>query len=134
MSFKQIWANLPVEDTRRTEKFYTALGFRRNKSETTDELTSFLFSEADFVIHFFRRDKLEFALNGKSTRPEDGNEVIFSISAATEAEVDDWAEKAVANGGKSITPAGRQSDGYYYCVFADPDGHKYNALFVEDGM
>ncbi|MDQ2720690.1 MAG: VOC family protein [Bacteroidota bacterium] len=134
MQFKQIWANLAVQDTKRTEKFYTHLGFKLNTSATTPELTSFLFSEESFVIHFFRRDKLEFAMNEKAASSEKGSEVMFSLSAKSKDEVDNWAANAEQAGGTIIKNAARHDDGYYYCVFADPDGHKFNALFIEEGM
>jgi len=134
MQFKQIWANLPVEDTKRTEKFYTDLGFKRNTGETTPEITSFLFSDNNFVIHFFRRDKLELSMNDKSIDPANGREIIFSISAKSKDEVDEWAVNAEKAGGKIFRKAGRHHDGFYYCVFADPDGHKFNALLIEEGM
>ncbi len=134
MQVKQIWANLGVQDTKRTEKFYIRLGFERNTFSTTPELTSFLFSEKSFVIHFFRRDKLEFAMNEKAANAENGSEIMFSLSAKTEDEVDNWAAKAKQAGGTIIKNAARREDGFYYCVFADPDGHKFNALFIEEGM
>ena len=51
MKPKRIWANLTVEDLERTTKFYTELGFKSNGA--SKELTSFLFGQNDFVIHFF---------------------------------------------------------------------------------
>ena len=134
MQFNKIWANLAVLDTKRTEKFYTQLGFKPNTSPTTPEITSFLFSDQNFVIHFFRQDKLEFAMNDKAANLENGSEVIFSLSAKSKEEVNDWANNAQQAGGTIIKKAGTQEDGYYYCVFADPDGHKFNALLVEKGM
>jgi len=133
MQTDQIWANLAVADTKRTEAFYTALGFTPN-CDTTPVLTSFLFGKNNFVIHFFIKKQLEFAMNGKTTDLQHSNEVIFSLSAKSEAEVDAWAAKVAEAGGTIVTEAGRQSDGYYYCVFADPDGHKFNVLCVEPGM
>ncbi len=134
MQVKQIWANLAVQDPKRTEKFYTHLGFRPNTSPTTPELTSFLFSDKNFVIHFFRQDKLEFAMNDKAAKSENGSEVMFSLSAKSKEEVDNWANNAQQAGGTIIKKADRHEDGFYYCVFADPDGHKFNALFIEEGM
>lgn len=134
MKVKQIWANLAVQDTKRTEKFYTYLGFTPNTSSTTPEFTSFLFSDKSFVIHFFRQDKLEFAMNDKAANLENGSEVIFSLSAKNKDEVDNWANNAEKAGGKIIKKAGRHEDGFYYCVFADPDNHKFNALLIEEGM
>lgn len=134
MQFNQIWANLAVEDTTRTEKFYTQLGFKPNNCPATPELTSFLFSEKSFVIHFFRRDKLEFAMNNDASNLQNGSEIMFSLSAKSKDEVDNWATNAQQAGGTIIKNAGRQDEGFYYCVFADPDGHKFNALFIEEGM
>jgi len=136
MKFKQIWANFAVENIERTEKFYRHLGLERNgsPSESEPEMTSFKFGESDFVIHFFKKDQLEFAMNGKVADSENGNEIIFSISAESKDEVNLWAEKVIEAGGKIHKAAKRQEDGYYYCVFADPDGHKFNVLLVEKGM
>ena len=133
MQVKQIWANLAVDDTNRTHKFYTQLGFKPNGIQT-QELTSFRFSDAGFVVHFFRRDKMEFAMTEMAALSENGSEVMFSLSAKSEVEVDNWANNAQQAGGTIIKHAGRHEDGYYYCVFADPDGHKFNALFIEAGM
>lgn len=138
MKFKQIWANFAVENIERTEKFYTDLGLKLNysnaKSDDKPKLVSFFFGESDFVIHFFEKEQLEFAMNDKVANLENGNEIIFSISAKTEAEVNLWEEKVKESGGKIFRKAERQEDGYYYCVFADPDGHKFNVLLVEKGM
>ncbi|MBN8856275.1 MAG: hypothetical protein BGO55_17315 [Sphingobacteriales bacterium 50-39] len=128
---KQIWANLAVENTKRTEKFYTQLGFKLNMTPTTPELASFLFSDSNFVIHFFRHDKLEFAMNDNSGKR---SEIMFSISAQSEIEVDNWANNVQQAHGTIIKKAGRHEDGFYYCVFADPDGHKFNVLYLEPGM
>ena len=134
MPNKQIWANLAVEDTKRTEQFYIQLGFRPNMATATPELISFLFSNNDFVIHFFRRDKLEFAMQDKASTTVSGSEVMFSLSAETKEEVDQWAINAQQAGGIIIKKAARHQDGFYYCVFADPDGHKFNVLLMEKGM
>ena len=55
---KKIWANLAVSDLDRTTRFYTSLGFKHNGM--AKELTSFLFGNNDFVIHFFIKDHLCF--------------------------------------------------------------------------
>jgi hypothetical protein len=66
MKPKKIWANLAVSDLKRTAKFYTDLGFRPNGiHSTTDELTSFLVGNDDFVIHFFLKDILKNGIKGE---------------------------------------------------------------------
>jgi predicted lactoylglutathione lyase len=134
MGAAMIWANLPVDDIEATEKFYLSLGVKPNGRSESDELVSFSFGDNGFIIHFFQREKLETSMNDKSIRDGNGSEVIFSISAETEQEVADWAEKVKVAGGRIFREAKRQEDGYFYCVFADLDGHKFNVLLVEKGM
>jgi uncharacterized protein len=131
---KMIWANLAVKDTNRTREFYKALGFKPNGGHDGGEvLASFLFGDNDFVIHFFRADHLREAIETELTDTRLSNEVIFSISANGRAEVDEWAEKVREAGGtvfsepKEFTPKG-SSETFYSCGFADPDGHRFNAL------
>ena len=135
MKTTKIWANLAVKDVERTAAFYTSLGITPNKPpHITPDLTSFLFGDEDFVIHFFKEERLQASMNGNVADLQKGNEVIFSLSATSEEEVKDWAAKVKAAGGTIIKEAGRQEDGYFYCVFADPDGHKFNVLLIEEGM
>jgi len=134
MKASMIWANLPVDDVKATERFYLALGIKPNSGRTSEELTSFLFGKDEFPIHFFRREKLEASMNDKTVKAGSGSEVIFSISADTEEEVSEWAKKVKAAGGNIFRDAKRQDDGYFYCVFSDLDGHKFNVLLIEKGM
>jgi uncharacterized protein len=123
----QIWANLGVKDVERTKAFYTKLGFKKNSGHESDELTSFLFGDDGFVIHFFKEDSLKKGMKGDLSDLSKGNEVIFSISAEKEAEVDEWAVKVKDAGGVVFSPP-EAFQGMYGCAFADPDGHKFNIL------
>lgn len=124
-----------MKDIKRTAEFYTRLGFKPNKPpHITPELTSFLFGADDFVIHFFKEEKMKSSMNDKVADLKNGNEVMFSLSAGSKEEVDNWAKKAKEAGGTIFKEAAKHEDGYYYCVFADPDGHKFNMLLVEKGM
>jgi predicted lactoylglutathione lyase len=124
----QIWANLGVANVERTKAFYTQLGIQKNTGHESDELASFIFGDEGFVIHFFKDDILrENGMQGQLADLSKGNEVIFSISAETEAEVDEWATKVEAAGGNVFDPP-KAFQGMYGCAFADPDGHKFNIL------
>ncbi|PWS33087.1 VOC family protein [Pedobacter paludis] len=123
----QIWANLGVKDVKKTEAFYSKLGFKKNTGPESEELTSFLFGEKDFVIHFFKEDSLKNGMKGELADLKQGNEVMFSISAETEAEVNDWAVKVKEAGGNVFSQP-ESFQGMYGCAFADPDGHKFNIL------
>lgn len=122
----KIWANLGAKNLDRTEEFYAKLGFKRN-GQKNDELVSFLFGEDDFIIHFFKEDSLKKGMKGELSDLSKGNEVIFTISAETDTEVNDWAVKVKAAGGEVFSPP-EAFQGMYGCAFADPDGHKFNIL------
>ena len=125
MKTKQKWANLAVADLERTNKFYTEIGFQSNNSMNSDELSSFSFGENNFIINFFLKEIIE-----KSTKTEftHGNEIIFSLSATSKEEIDDWVEMVKKAGGKiSVKPY--EIDKGYTFIFSDPDNHKFNVLY-----
>ncbi|TLV00409.1 VOC family protein [Dyadobacter luticola] len=123
----QIWANLGVKDVAKTKAFYTQLGITKNSGHESNDLTSFIFGDEGFVIHFFKDEQLKQAMKSDLADLTKGNEVIFTISAETEAEVNEWATKVEAAGGTVFDPP-KAFQGMYGCAFADPDGHKFNIL------
>jgi predicted lactoylglutathione lyase len=132
MKAKKIWGNFSVKDAKRTNQFYTQLGFTPNKPNNDPKLASFLFGDDDFVIHFFEQGSQidEYLISG----PKTTSEIIFTLSAETEAEVKEWAEKVRNAGGNIFHEVGRDETNHYGFGFADPDGHKFNVLLMEEGM
>ena len=127
MKTKQIWANLAVTDLERTTKFYTELGFKFNGSQA-QELTSFSFGENVFIINFFLKDILRKSTHTEITDLKNGNEIIFSLSAGSKEEVNEWVEIVKKAGGKITVEPYEIGQGYTF-VFSDPDGHKFNVLY-----
>ncbi|NEU07618.1 glyoxalase [Flavihumibacter sp. R14] len=128
MNPKKIWSNLAVSDLDRTTKFYTELGFRSNGR--SNELTSFFFGDDDFVMHFFLKDILEPAMKGEMADPQRANEVIYTLSAESKDQADNWAKEIESAGGKLISRPEEFGKGYYGFVFADPDGHRFNVFYM----
>ncbi len=128
MQPKKIWSNLAVSDLDRTTKFYKDLGFKSNG--VSNELTSFLFGENNFVIHFFLKDILKISVNGEIADSHKVNEILFTLSAQNIEQVNDWAVEVEKAGGKIITKPEAFGEGYYGFVFADPDGHKFNVFYM----
>ena len=123
-----IWSNLAVSDLARTTKFYTELGFKPNGA--SKELTSFFVGEDDFVMHFFLKDILKTSIRGEITDSQNANEVLFTLSAESKDQVDNWAKEVERAGGKIISMPQEFGKGYYGFVFADPDGHKFNVFYM----
>lgn len=130
MNPKKIWSNLAVSDLERTFNFYSQLGFKPNHPHSSKELTSFFFGEDDFVMHFFLKDILEPAMKGEMTDPQQSNEIIFTLSAESKDEVNNWAKEVEKAGGKLISQPEEFGKGYYGFVFADPDGHRFNVFYM----
>ena len=128
MKPKKIWSNLAVSDLERTTKFYTELGFKSNgKSE---ELTSFFVGEDDFVMHFFLKDILKTSIKSEIVDSQNINEILFTLSAESKDQVDNWEKEVERAGGKIISKPEEFGKGYYGFVFADPDGHKFNVFYM----
>ena len=129
MKSKKIWANYSVKDVKRTNQFYTQLGFTPNNPNNYPRLASYLFGDDDFVIHFFEQGSRidEYLTSGSNT-----SEIIFTVSAETEAEVNEWAEKVKNAGGNILQKVRRDENNYYGFAFADPDGHKFNVLLMDN--
>ena len=134
MKTKKIWANLAVKDVERTHEFYKALGFKPNGTFPNEyELASFLVGRDDFVVHFFSRDSVQFqtSMGGEIADLTQGNEVMFTLSADSKEEVEEWAEAVGKAGGTVFSkPQNIQDNNNWYgCGFADPDGHKWNVFY-----
>jgi len=128
MKTKRIWANFSVDDLDRTTKFYTELGFKPNGS--SKELTSFFVGENNFIIHFFLKNILQPNIKGEIADLKYGNEIIFTLSADSKEEVDNWENEVKNAGGTIISQPEEFGKGYYGFVFADPDGHKFNVFYM----
>lgn len=127
MKTKMIWANLVTHDLQKTIKFYTDLGFKIN-GNPTEELVSITFADNHFIINFFTPKRFERALNGKISNATTENEIIFSLSADSKEDVDNWFEKVKKTEGKIFSEPEKFDLGYTF-GFADPDGHKFNFLY-----
>ena len=131
MKPKKMWANLGVSDLDRTTKFYNTLGFKPNgNNSVTKELTSFLVSDGDFVIHFFLKEVIETKMKVKMADLINGIEILFTLSAETKNQVDEWANEVENAGGKIISKPEEFGEGYYGFVFSDPDGHTFNVFYM----
>lgn len=128
MNPKKIWSNLAVSDLDRTTKFYSELGFKSNGS--SNDLTSFFFGNDNFVMHFFLKEVLETNVKIKVGDSQSANEIIFTLSAESKSEVDDWAKEVEEAGGTIVSEPEEFGAGYYGFVFADPDGHKFNVFYM----
>ena len=81
------------------------------------------------MIHFFEQGSQidEYLPSGSNV-----SEIIFTLSAETEDEVNTFAGKVEAVGGTIFQKVRRDENNYYGFAFADPDGHKFNVLLMDN--
>jgi predicted lactoylglutathione lyase len=131
MNPRKIWSNLAVSDIGRTTRFYNALGFKPNgKFSVTKELTSFLIGDGNFVMHFFLKNVIESNMKVKFSGPGNPIEVMYTLSAESKEQVDQWANEVEKAGGKLVSVPEEFGEGYYGFVFSDPDGHTFNVFYM----
>jgi predicted lactoylglutathione lyase len=127
----KIWANLSVKDVEKTRNFYTLLGFKSNEGPNkATQLTSFLIGDNDFIVHFFANDSFKDAIKAEVADLTRGNELIFTLWAASKEEADAWAIEVRNAGGTIFSEPAEYGKGYYGFGFSDPDGHKWNVFHM----
>lgn len=132
MNPKLIWANYSVQSAQRTDEFYSKLGFKSNTPPHSDklQLASFFFGENNFVIHFFEKGTGQIDKYLPMGSRTDG--IIFTLSADTEEEVQEFENRVRAAGGTITQPIGKDENNYYGFAFLDPDGHQFNVLLMNN--
>lgn len=131
MKTEQVWANLPARDVEATRAFYTALGFEVNGDGGDEgELASFLVADNELVVHFFATERFSASSEGEVADTAHGNEIMFTLSADSTEDVDQWAGTVESAGGTVFSQPGEVlgNPSWYGCGFADPDGHKWNVF------
>lgn len=129
MKSSMIWANLSVKNADRSREFYNKLGLTPNGPNNDPKLASFKFGKDNFVIHFFQEESIKEYLPAWENA---NNEIMFTLSAETQNEVEEWYKKVVDAGGIIIKKPIRDKEGYFGFVFSDPDGHRFNVLLMDN--
>jgi hypothetical protein len=131
---QDIWLNLPVKDLARSVAFFTEIGFARNPGPGNSEHSaSFTIGEKKIILMLFTQEVFSGFTSNTLSDTSKGTEVLFSLGADSRNQVDDITNRARSAGG-TIFCEPRESNGFMYgCGFCDPDGHRWNVLFMDAG-
>lgn len=126
----KIFVNLPVRDLDRTVKFFTHLGYAFNQKLTDDKAACMVLGENIFAMlikeHFFQTFTKKKISDAQST-----TEVLIALNATSRAEVDETIQKAIEAGG-CIYREPEDHGWMYGHSFADPDGHQWEILWMDE--
>jgi predicted lactoylglutathione lyase len=126
---RMIFVNLPVRDLRRSMAFFAALGFEFDERFTDDNAACMLLSDHACVMLLVRRFFAGFTTKHVADA-EASTEAILALSAASRAEVDALADRALTLGGRPAVAA--NDGGYLYGrSFYDLDGHAWELLWTD---
>jgi len=132
MATKDLWINLPVKDVKRSKEFFTKLGFTfKSGPGDTDISACMLVGSKNIVVMLFAESVFKKFTGNPVSETIKSTEVLFSIDVESREEVDELAKKAELAGG-IIFGKPQENQGWMYgCGFADPDGHRWNVLFMD---
>lgn len=129
---KELWINLPVKDINRSKQFFAAVGFEFNgQYGNSDNSACLLLGDKKTVVMLFEEAAFKGFTRSGIPDTTDTAEVLLSLSMDSVAEVDAIIQKAVAAGGSSSHQPGEMKGWLYGAMFADPDGHRWNVLYMD---
>ncbi len=126
---RMIFVNLPVTDIDTATAFYTGLGFSVNAQYSDEQTTCIVISDT-IVVMLLAETRFRDFINGDISNAHNATEVLLCLSADSRAEVDELVAKALAGGGKPWKDL-MQDGPMYGHSFADPDGHVWEVLHME---
>lgn len=127
-----LWLNLPSKDLNKAKEFFVQLGFEMNEQCKGPGMISMFLGSQKVILNLFPENQFREFIGGQNvTDSATSNEILFSISAASPAEVDTLAAKAVKAGGTLYGKPGYKDGWMYGCGFIDPDGHRWNVLHMD---
>lgn len=132
MTVKSIWLNLPVNDVRKSKEFFKAIGFKLNpRHENTEDVTSFLIGENNFVLMLFPNDVFKNFTQNEIADTKKGTEALINIDAQSKEEVNEMAKKVRAAGARIFAEPGESQGWMYGLGFEDLDGHRWIMLYMD---
>lgn len=128
---KELWINLPVKDLARSRAFFGKLGFTFHpRHEGSDEAAGLIIGDKKIMVMLFPEATFRKFTGQAIADTGQVSEVLLSIDADSRQAVDELIRKVEEAGG---TVFGKpQGEGWMYGAgFTDPDGHRWNVLYME---
>jgi len=128
---KEIWLNLPVKNIEVSINFFSQLGFRFNEAHSNNESACMILGEKEIVVMLFQEALFKSFIGHDIADTSKGSEVLISLDAGSREEVDELSAKASRAGAFLFARPSEVQGWMYGCGFADPDGHRWNVLYMD---
>ncbi len=130
---KEIWLNLPVRDVNKSKEFFSKLGFTQNEKHAASDMVCFEVGEKKMTVLFFAEETFKNFTKSDVSDANRGAEVLISFDAESREEVDETARKVFEAGGTIFAEPAEIQGWMYGFAFADPDGHRWNMVYMDFG-
>ena len=124
-----VWFNLSSSDLKKSRKFYENIGFEINRERSGPQMLGLFAGSNRVVINLFPEKTFKGYIGDSSVNTSD--EVLISLGANSETEVNELATKVTKAGGVIYAQPEHTDDWMYGFAFSDPDGHKWNILYMD---
>lgn len=128
---KELWLNLPVKDLKKSKTFFEAIGFLFNEQRETDKMAAMKVGEKQVPVMLITESTFKNVIQHNVTDTQQSSEIIISFDAESREEVDEMAEKVEKAGGNVFSEPAENQGWMYGCAFTDPDGHRWNVLYMD---
>lgn len=128
---KELWLNLPVKDPKRSKEFFIKLGFSFKDDRENPTMAAMMVGEKPVPVMLFEKNHLSKVMQSELPDTSKTSQMIISFDAESREEVDEIARKVKAAGGNVFSPPSEIQGWMYGCAFADLDGHRWNALYMD---
>jgi predicted lactoylglutathione lyase len=123
-----VWINLPVNNLSTSGRFFTAIGFIASESDGNSNTTAcFVIGDKKVILMLYLVDHFPVQPVFDTTK---GVQVLFSLGAESRDRVDELAAIVEKAGGTVVSRPQAHGPIMYGCSFADPDGHRWNVLYM----
>lgn len=132
MNKNNVWLNFAVKDLGRTREFYSKLDHFRINTDCPDgaDLVSVIVGDENLIVNFFPEAAFKRFIKNAIT-DAGTSETCLSLGATSVEEVDARLKQAVDAGATVFAEADYMGGWMYGAGFADPDGHRWNFLFMD---
>jgi len=127
---KMIFVNLPVKDLAAATRFYEAIGCRINPEFSNDQASCMVWSDA-ITFQLLTRDYFATFISIPVADAHERCQALLALTRDSRDEVNAIAEAAGSAGGRTDVRAVMDLGWLYNRAFADPDGHIFEAVWVD---
>ena len=127
----KIFVNLPVKDLKRSIDFFSHLGFSFNMQFTDDKAACLIINDGSIYAMLLTEPMFKTFTKKEIADATKTTEVLIAIDAESKEKVGEMVSKAVEAGG-SIYAEPQDHGWMYQHSFADPDGHQWEILYMDE--